>query len=232
METKNYDLFKFRINRPIDNGLVKRLKDSIIEIGYIKSRPIIVDEQYNILDGQHRYIACKELNIPVVWDQISCNGDADKIIIQLNKNQLVWRISEYIQFYAQKGIECYVEFIKFNQMYRHETSTSIAIFIGERDKSKQTKLIKSGNVFKINEKAHEIAQFIKEINLTHKWAAKLYFVRAVVILFERANENQIQKLFDNRLLMFEQPTKETYLKLFESIINRYCKTNILKLTEI
>lgn len=228
METKNYELFKFReANRPIDKGLVKRLKESIIEIGYIKSRPIIVDEEYRILDGQHRFVACKELDIPICWDQIACDGNADKIIVQLNKNQVMWRLEEYIAFYATKQIPCYVDFVKFRELYKIDTSQCIRIFWATTGSA--AKEIRRGMEIETNPHAHEIAKFIKLLILDFKWAEKLHFVNAVVRLFKVANEEQINKLFNNRLLMYEQPTMLTYLKMFELIINRRNRINLIKL---
>jgi hypothetical protein len=229
METKNYELFKFRqANRSIDRGLVNRLKESIEMIGYIKSRPILVDEEYKILDGQHRFIACKELDIPIYWDQMHCNGDSDNIIIQLNKNQEIWRLEQYISFYAMKGIRCYIDLVKFKELYKLDMSSCIKIFfptIGGAG----TKNIRKGREIEMNPNAHEIAKFLKLLQLDFKWVSKIAFVSAITRLFKVADEKQIDKLYNNRLLMYEQPTQETYLKLFESIINRKNRTNLIKL---
>jgi len=228
MKTKNYDLFKFRhANRLIDHGLVSRLKKSIEKIGFIKSRPVLINENFEIIDGQHRFIACKELDMPIYYERMQMNGRADEIIVELNKNQLVWRLEEYIQFYASKGVDCYIKLLQFQKNYKLDPSQSIGIYFGANGSCSAG--IKKGNKFNIFEKADDVAIFIKEINIFLPFAKKMHFVRAAVILFIKANETQIKKLFDNRLLIFEQPSVDTYLILFENIINRYNKANKIKL---
>ena len=86
MKTKNYEMFEYMdSNRKINAGLVERLVKSIKEIGYIESRPIIVNEDMVVIDGQHRLEACKRLGIPVIY-QVS-NVDMSKAMIALNTNQ-------------------------------------------------------------------------------------------------------------------------------------------------
>ena len=64
--TTNYDLFSFMPgNRDIakKNMLVK----SIEKIDLTEYKPIIVNENYVIIDGQHRFMACKELEKPIYY---------------------------------------------------------------------------------------------------------------------------------------------------------------------
>lgn len=59
--TNNYDMFKrLEGNRFVDPKKVNKLKKSINEVGYI-SNPIIVNEKMEVIDGQHRLEALKEL---------------------------------------------------------------------------------------------------------------------------------------------------------------------------
>lgn len=228
MKTQNYELFKFRkANRPIDQGLVQRLKESIKAIGYIESRSVLVNQDFEIIDGQHRFMACKELKIPIIYSSFQMNGNEDQIIVELNKNQVIWRLEEYIQFYAAKEIECYVNLLEFKKQYKIDISQAISIYFNTT--SSPAKFIRQGKELTINPKANEIAQFIRELKLIFPFVTKAHFARASVILFKYAEDKQIQKLFDNRLLIFEQPSVDTYLILFENIINRYSKTNKVKL---
>ena len=91
-------------NRDIALPHVERLKDMIKKYGYINSLPIIVDEDGLIIDGQHRYLACKALGIepPIIVD-------ASFDIVQiLNSTQLKWATKDYVKYYAAKGYEHYV----------------------------------------------------------------------------------------------------------------------------
>lgn len=91
-------------NRDLKRGQVDRLKKLIEKNGYCNSMPIIVDEDGLIMDGQHRYVACKELGIepPIVVEK---NFD---IVPVLNSTQLSWTLRDFVKFYAEKGYEDYV----------------------------------------------------------------------------------------------------------------------------
>lgn len=60
-QTTNYDKFCFlEDNRAVKQSRVKKIKDSIDDVGYLY-QPVLVNEQYQIIDGQGRFNACKEM---------------------------------------------------------------------------------------------------------------------------------------------------------------------------
>jgi hypothetical protein len=92
------------VNRDINLNHVERLKEILIKHGYFEGSPIIVDEDGLIIDGQHRYVACKELKIEPTIVQA---GDFDMVPI-LNSTQLSWSMKDYVKYYAAKAYEDYV----------------------------------------------------------------------------------------------------------------------------
>lgn len=95
-ETKNYAKFKIiEGNRPIDHA--KKIIESISEIGMLW-QPILVNEKFEIIDGQGRFLAMKTLGIPVIY--IIQNGLNIKHVRYLNKNATNWKINDYIHSYA------------------------------------------------------------------------------------------------------------------------------------
>lgn len=98
------DLKLMEANRDIQQGQVARLTDSIRENGYCKSMPIIADPDGYIIDGQHRYLACKALGVepPIVIEK---NFD---IVPLLNSTQMSWTLRDFVKFYAEKGYEDYI----------------------------------------------------------------------------------------------------------------------------
>ncbi len=115
MTTIDYDRFKFKEdNREINIGLVTRIVKSINEIGYDSSKPIKVNKDMEIIDGQHRFLACKQLGLPILYD-ISKNADDHRTLILLNANQEPWRTGDYVYSWAKTGITCYQKFLILNQ---------------------------------------------------------------------------------------------------------------------
>ncbi len=67
-QTKDYSRFKFlELNRAINKLHVKNLMKLNEERSRFHLFPIVVDKDMNIIDGQHRYTACKESDSPVFY---------------------------------------------------------------------------------------------------------------------------------------------------------------------
>ncbi|MBC8147318.1 MAG: ParB N-terminal domain-containing protein, partial [Bacteroidetes bacterium] len=65
-KTKNYEKFKFMVgNRPINSAHTAKLIESIK--GKYLFNPIIINEKWEIIDGQHRFEAIKQLNLPLYF---------------------------------------------------------------------------------------------------------------------------------------------------------------------
>ena len=221
MKTTNYDLFSFmQENRPINNGLVNRIIQSIKDIGYIESRPIIVNDSLVIIDGQHRFHACKKLNLPIFYE-IS-DADMNKAMIALNMNQMIWRIEEYIGSWAKSGIDCYVYLYEFEKKHKIGVSNSVAIVGGTGLRPDQ---IRSGKPFNINKNSEEIAYFILRCKQFLPFALTKPFVTSITVLFKKVDSKEINKVYDKMQSLKKQATMTDYLVCYENILNKYKKNN-------
>ncbi len=220
--TKDYDKFIFlEENRKINYGLVKRLIDSIKNIGFIESSFILIDQNWRILDGQHRFLALKELEQSIPYVQIQTQNQ-DNIIKELNKNQLIWRLQDFIGFYSKKGVFFHQEVERFNEKHKLNISNSIAIC--SKANSSQSKNIRNGIDIELNPHREDVANFVhycKDL----PFAKSKNFVNAVCVLYFKANPEQIKKLKKYYQSIKEQPRMNSYLTAFENIINRYVKSD-------
>ena len=109
--TTDYSQFEFNeLNRGVDDAHVRRLTKNIKENGLIQ--PIIVTADGNIIDGQHRFHACRELGIAVQYiirDAMSM-GD----VVELNNMSKPWTIMDKVQSYAAQGNDHYVRLLEFH----------------------------------------------------------------------------------------------------------------------
>ena len=109
-QTYNYDKFKLlEDNRNINLVHVKRLIESFNEKFLLC--PIIVNEKFEIIDGQHRYTASKESGTPIYY--YIAYGYGIKEVQKLNTNQKNWNKLDYLQMYAAEGLKPYVQFQEF-----------------------------------------------------------------------------------------------------------------------
>ena len=98
-ETTNYEIFKKLLgNRAAKSE--KKIIESVNKIGYIMS-PLIVNEKYEVIDGQNRLAALKELGLPVHF--IIVPGLKIDACRRLNIGQTNWSATDYVYSYAEEG---------------------------------------------------------------------------------------------------------------------------------
>ncbi len=102
-QTTDYEKFKrLSGNREVKNA--KKIIDSINAVGYVLS-PILVNERWEVIDGQNRLEALKKLELPVIY--MMQEGIGRKECQALNINQSNWTTEQFIHSYAECGYESY-----------------------------------------------------------------------------------------------------------------------------
>lgn len=110
METTNYEIFKTLAgNRDIDLSNVKNLIKSIRENGYIGT-PILISKNFEVLDGQHRLEALKQLGLPVPYEIREMTLTQ---VQALNTASRKWGQIDYIKSYASMGNEEYILLLNY-----------------------------------------------------------------------------------------------------------------------
>ena len=100
LTTTDYFLFKqIEGNREKNKLQLSKLKKSISD-NYLFTI-LIVNENYEIIDGQHRFEIIKELGLPLNY--VICEGYGLNEVHVLNQNQKTWTISDYMEGYANMG---------------------------------------------------------------------------------------------------------------------------------
>lgn len=97
-------------NRPPNPQHIRRLCDSIKTHGILQN-PIIVNEKFDVIDGQHRLLAAREANSSVYYIVVKDYGL--KEVHTLNLNQKNWTKKEFMEGYADMGIEPYLKLRNF-----------------------------------------------------------------------------------------------------------------------
>lgn len=109
--TSDYDKFDLLdANRTVDINHVTRLKESIEQSGYIAANPIVVNRDGKIIDGQHRFTACRELRLPIYYVVTDADDDT---LITLNVTQKTWNLRDYAAYYIKKGLIAYSKLMDF-----------------------------------------------------------------------------------------------------------------------
>jgi hypothetical protein len=122
--TYNYDRFKLNdVNRPIDEVHVANLMRSIKKFGLLV--PILCDKQDNIVDGQHRYEACKRAKHQLTV-QVRESYNMEKIV-EVNSTSKRWSLLDYAHHHAALGSSDYEHFLDCVKEYPRLGKMSVAM---------------------------------------------------------------------------------------------------------
>jgi hypothetical protein len=224
-KTTDYSLFKFyNFNRPINQSLVKRLKESINKIGFIMGNPVLVDKDYTIKDGQHRFTALMELGMPIYYYVVE-DGDPHEIVTALNAQQVTWKLDDYVHSWADQGISCYVKLEEFANKYGLNMSQAIIIFFKSGDDGSDSKYVKAGRHYSINPEAQRIMDFLVYCKEHLPYWKSSYFVRAVVRLYRGITDVQADKIKKHIISLPQQASSENYMVAFENMVNKGVPAN-------
>lgn len=158
MKTTRYEDFKFlKGNRAVDRNHVENLMKSIAEHGY-HGAPIVVAGDMTIIDGQHRFAACKGLGIPVPY---IIDKDATlETTRYLNVTQRRWAGKTFATSFADEGNENYIRLQTFMKetgtQYRYALKALCPDLPGKEQIARDGKLIITDEQVK---RATEIATF-------------------------------------------------------------------------
>jgi len=107
-KTSDYTMFKILgCNAEIKPEHVQRILDSIKIRNMLHARPILVNKDYEVIDGQHRLRAAELLGLEIYYEVDEQIRIEDMVL--LNSNSRVWKPEDYIRHYAALG---YVEYKK------------------------------------------------------------------------------------------------------------------------
>jgi hypothetical protein len=215
MKTRNYSKFLFsKQNREINLKTVASIKESMKEFGFIPGRPVLINKEGVIIDGQHRFLAARDLNIDVEFEIIE--GDSIKKMIKLNSTQSNWTLNDYINSYASQNVDCYRKLLKFQEKYDLSLSASISLLFGAGIKSS---VIKKGEIIKIKENAENIAEFVLNCN-TISYNKDHKFIRAVSSVYEKLTKSQLNRLKANLIIIPKLSNSTDFIIAFENVINK------------
>lgn len=222
-ETKDYEQFKLiDENRNLNRNHINKIKDSITEFGYVASNPILVNHNNEIIDGQHRFVACKEMGLPVYY--IVEDGLPSKALLSLNTTQKSWSLEDYINYWATKGYSSYRLLISFCEYCSLGASTALCI-LGYSRGGKTTEKIKIGcfqtDSTKITE-AKTRWKFIEAILDACHFGKSARVIKALVSLSEAKTFNwatMVKKLSRQLDRIHVCATQEGYENLFRELYN-------------
>ena len=239
METTDYSIFKPTVgNRNVNKLHVKRLKDSFKD-AYLMA-PAIVNQNIEIIDGNHRKEAAQALGLPFRF--IICNDYGLREIQILNENMKNWTKLDYLNAYCELKYPQYLKFRIFMHRFDefgiaacetiltnkltggHTTRTSAELkgTINASGSYAQRYFQEGDLIIPDYEKSIENAEKIMMVKPYYDGFNRPVFVKAMIGIFriERYNHSQLlNRLKANPTAMQHCSNVTQYKLLLEDIYN-------------
>jgi hypothetical protein len=227
-QTRDYTKFKSLVNnRDIDNNHVRKLKKSMELNGWNKGSLVIVNERYEIIDGQHRFTAAQQVGVPISYSVI--RGLTEKDIQLLNQEQKNWNKNDFVNYWAGKGNPNYMAVKQFAAKNpKLKITQHLMLLMNEPHAHPETSSFNMGQ-FQIADvtKAQYVADALEKIEpLFPKGCYQSKFVAAMIkVLLKKSKIFKLNvfltKLEKNRNLLYPCTTADAYISRFQEIYNYY-----------
>jgi len=162
---KTYDYDEFGDldgNRKINQSNLNKIMESMRKKYY--SIPIIVNKKMQVIDGQHRLEACRQLNLPVFYFQI--DGLDLRSVHTFNSIGKPWAFIDYLDSYVRLGKPEYIKAQALRNKYPMNEKCLLFLLTGKQqggDKQSPSVSFREGNLkIKNLEECYKIAEQIDE----------------------------------------------------------------------
>lgn len=225
-QTKEYEKFIiYDWNRTIDKQTLNKIHKSVEEHGW-KVEPIIVNEKYGIIDGQHRYTYAREHNLPVYYIVIKGLTKEDCQI--MNSVRTSWKQQDYVNFYAMQGNKNYIFLKALDNMF-DDFGLPVITYAINQDcyGGNTTKTLQNGSFECTNVQYNNATEILNYLNNLYEYIKKVpgrktQLCMALTFCYNHPkidNDRLAQKIIENCNTMSAIVDMETALKEVERIYN-------------
>lgn len=224
--SRDYGQFKFmRGNRDLSESKIKKIMKSINEDGVdvLKYCPVLVDQDMQILDGQHRFTVSKQLGRPVFYimtDKIDIRG-----VARINSNSSNWKTLDFLNSFCDQGKLPYLKVRELCEEYGCRPNVPAALIHNGSmaDSGSIAQVFKDGE---LQIRHYDHAKKILDLCSSFKSYCDNPFTRSIVSAVDQIHDNG---MYDHNLMLSQLknsgqrlpnvPDKKTMLQHMETIIN-------------
>jgi len=236
--TTFYERYKFNsLQRVIKEWHVKDLMLKMEKHGFLPNKAISVNEKNEIIDGHHRYLAARNLGIPMLVQV--CKGMTEETILESNQAQLDWDKHDFTGTFAKKGNQNYQAIIDFMAKYpKFKMTQTLILLKNEPNAHPKKKEFQEGKYTIGSFKKAE--EFALKIMQTAEYFSKAYtgkFISAIICCETRSKEFIFSEFLD-KLSKFPDKltpsiTTKSYLEKIEDLYNYHRnKKQQIKLSDL
>lgn len=232
-KTEEYDLFKqLEGNRPLNKGLIRSLHESIENDGnYLQYNPILVNEDMEVIDGQHRLKVAKELEKPIYY--IVAEGFRLKQAQILNSRKRDWKAADYLHALLAQGDRDAQILNDFMQEYKMSIAICVKL-LGKSFTQVPMKRFREGTFTVVDiawaQNAAGLLSTIREHSPDYAFAHTAC-IQAVARMMDILPDPKVfeKKLTQYQMTITRRASARDYLRQFELILNSGGEGNKFKL---
>ena len=244
--TKDYHLFGFiKGNRKIDQTNLNNIKESLSKKQILESAIIVgIDDvsgdgkPYKIIEGQHRYTACCELDLPVSFIirkdfDIEVMDKSLSIVELLNTASKTWDITNFMYSKCLLGLQPYTLYNKLFVKYpsfEHENILSIVNRYRGDNKYVWFQQFKEGELLLTEEMFETVDKDLTVLNSMVPAilnSGKRQYIKALTNIMYTPNLD-VNRLVDKMLKYGELPISKTIDKCYEIIVKEIYNKGLSK----
>ena len=212
-QTKDYDKFKFfDYNRTIgSNTMLSRSLEIVDMTMYV---PIIVTNDFYIIDGQNRFQMCRKLGLPITYTIYE--GNPEVAMIALNTALKPWKQLDWFKYYVSKHNGVYLKLKgKIDARPIPNFSDAILLFSQNHTNAKQ---FREGKLKDESELYDDVYDFISTIEIPRDVRWYRAFVHGVMVFFQRhgGDRKKIEKLRRKISAVAKFSRVDDYVMAFEN----------------
>lgn len=229
--TKNYSKFKFLLqNRDVNQLHKKNLIESMQK--KVLVAPILINEKWEIIDGQHRFMALKELDKPVHYYMVRGYGIKETKMFNINNKN--WGLNDYLMMYCKLKNKNYLLFKKYKDS-TNLTFRALFYITSSASRTNEKKFFKQGLLEFSDKEVKRCNEFLLKADDFKKYCEeykKSVFVYALVKAFKNENYDHKRmvdklKLKNEKIDVYEKTIDN--LRQIEDIYNYKSSTNRVRL---
>lgn len=232
--TTDYKKFKkLKGNRQVNTYFLTVLAKSYAGKNLAPFRPVLVNEKWEIIDGQHTFEFNVANKYPIYY--IICEGATIDDVRRLNTAQRSWGMQNYLESYAGEGNQNYIKVANYVKEYKLSPSSIVAIFWSKGQYFGMSKVFKSG-AFEITPDGEAFGLLLLETieRLKDYIPSRVRSDREFILALRSTLQKVGQKRFIESVLRYNKVVQHyggirEYLRSFEEIINHGVRTNFTRL---
>jgi len=218
--TMNYERFSIlQGNRSLNPLHLDRLKTAIANMDLTESNPILVNDSFQIIDGQHRFEVCKILKKPIYY--LLKKGFGIREVQMLNANMKNWRLEDYMDGYCDMGKEEYLYLRSFLAQHKLGMMNSVAI-LSSTGGQKSVSIMDGTMTLPNKSRGETIAKWVEQFEPLYAGCRRKAFINALIKIHSNRQfefSQLMSKLSFQQTKLVDCTDMKGYLVLLEEIYN-------------